>query len=124
MAKQALARIFRLWPASGNETEKALLAADYWHTLGFYSEAAIVDACEQGCRGKLGNPAFRPTAAELCVAAEKWTYAVQPQALRRLAPPVERVISNEERLRVKAKFAEMQREIRAAVQAALMENQP
>jgi hypothetical protein len=70
-AMEALERLFWLFPQSGDETERSARFAAYWEVLSPLPSACIAMACALAASGKVGNPAFLPSAAELFTVAEK-----------------------------------------------------
>jgi hypothetical protein len=114
-AMEALEKMFWLFPQSGDETERSVRFAVYWEILSQLPVDSVAKACALAARGKVGNPAFLPTAGELFAAAEKFAAQAAPGLPRLPEPRLE--LPAGERARRVAILQKLKSEIRAATAA-------
>jgi hypothetical protein len=114
-AMEAIERLFWLFPNSGDETERSVRFAAYWEILSQLPADCVVKACALAARGKVGNPAFLPSASELFAAGEKFVAQAAPGVPR--LPEPRRELPAAERERRVAILQKLKSEIQAATAA-------
>lgn len=86
MPKKALAKLFLIFPQSGDELEKRIKFDAYWEILAELQPRFVIEACQYAARGGLGK-IFLPSAAELYHAAENFAAKEFSNSNQKLPPP-------------------------------------
>ena len=77
-AKKSLAGMFQCFNTGGDEKDKLAKLDCYWAVLKDLPCEIIVKICERAAKGKIGNPGFLPSSAELYQDAERIQEQIAP----------------------------------------------